>query len=125
VKNQFTGNGNENELLENIGELETLLNFALDTKLGFDAQEVIQKYFMESDLIVLEDANLQQELRNGSSQEVERAREDILGRLSVLHEEWLKILFESGTLQDKSANDNVFTGFKTDSSAAKKRCIIM
>ena len=48
----------------------------------------------------------------------------------VYHEEWLKMLFENGTLEDKSDRDNIFTGFKQggggeSSSASQKKCIIM
>ena len=50
---------------------------------GYDPDDVIQKYFTGSDQLTLTDTKLEEALRNGSSTNVDSAREDILGKLRV------------------------------------------
>lgn len=111
------------EVVEKAGDIEVLLQFALDTKLGFDANDVIQKYFINGDQLSLTNQELLRNLKSGASTDVESAREDVLARLKALHEEWLKELFENGTLHDHTAE--VFHGFKSDPVKNEKKCIIM
>ena len=70
-------------MVEKAGDIETLLQFALDTKLGFDAHDVIQKYFINGDQLSLTNQELLQNLKSGASTDVESAREDVLARLKV------------------------------------------
>jgi len=111
------------EVVEKAGDIEVLLLFALDTKYGFDAHDVLQKYFINADQLSLTNQELLQNLRSGASKDVETAREDVLARLKTLHEEWLKELFENGTLHDHTAE--VFHGFKSETVKTEKNCIIM
>ena len=70
-------------MVEKAGDIEVLLQFALDTKLGFDSNDVIQKYFINGDQLSLTNQELLQNLKSGASTDVESAREDVLARLKV------------------------------------------
>ena len=70
-------------MVEKAGDIEVLLQFALDTKLGFDANDVIQKYFINGDQLSLTNQELLRNLKSGASTDVESAREDVLARLKV------------------------------------------
>ena len=71
---------------------------------GYDPDDVIQKYFTGSDQLTLTDTKLEEALRNGSSTNVDSAREDILAKLrvSMMKTTAIELCLQTVTKQDQS-----------------------